>query len=414
MTKYKFKDIVENAKNHSSYYKNLYNNLEIKDINSLPIVDQETFWKSSLLTAKESGIVFKSGGSTGNPKYSYFTNDEWDEYTKAFGEGLSRSILKTGDKVANLFYGGDLYASFFFIKDSLRYTQEHLALVHFPIAGQTEFKNILNSLNEFQVNVLCGIPSALILLLNEYEKSKDLYPKIKIDRILYGGEGLYKEQKNYIQSLFPTIEVASIGCASVDGGMIGYSSPDCQDGEHRVLEDVGIIEIVDPDTLLPISEKNKVGKMLLTNLTRKLMPIIRYPSGDMAMWIDDDQKNRKFKLCGRSDEAARLGTLSVYFEETRQMIMDILKDDSESFFQIKIKHYDYKDELVFCLYSEMKIDELKMKERILLEFKKSKRTYEELLAKNLIHPLVIEFKKAGEVIRNERTGKSLRIIDERK
>lgn len=411
MKKYELLELFKYAKEHSDYYKKLYSGVEAKALADIPIVEQSEFWQHNVLTALAEGIVFKSGGSTGSPKFSYFTHDEWDAYTKSFGQGLSRNILKKGDKLANLFYGGDLYASFFFIKDSIRFADPELKLVHFPIAGQTSLDSILKSLNEFKVNVLCGVPSALVLLLAEYEKNKSIYPQIKIDRILYGGEGFYEDQINYVKKVFPQIELASIGCASVDGGMIGYATPDCKEREHLVMEDVGIVEIVDEDTLLPITEKGIVGKMLLTNLTRKLMPIIRYPSGDRAMWMDDNQKNRKFQLCGRSDEAARLGTISVYYEETRDLVLSLFNNQQGIFFQMITEHFEMKDQLTLCIYTDEKVDVASVTEKVITIFKDNKPTYQDLLNKALIHPLKISIQKSDAVERNERTGKIKRIID---
>lgn len=414
MKKYELLEIFEHAKEHSDYYKKLYQNVSAKKLEDIPVVDQHEFWQHKVITSSPEGLVFKSGGSTGSPKFSYFTHDEWEAYSQSFGLGLSRSILKKGDRLANLFYGGDLYASFFFIKDSIRFADPALKLVHFPIAGQTASDQTLKSLNEFKINVLCGVPSALVLLFQEYEQKKELYPDLKIDRILYGGEGFYEDQMKFVKNVFPSVEFASIGCASVDGGMIGYSSPDCQEREHRVMEDVGFIEIVDEETLLPITEKGVVGKMLLTNLTRKLMPIIRYPSGDRAMWVDDNQKNRKFQLCGRSDEAARLGTISVYYENTREMVLDLFPNNNGVFFQMITDHIEMKDQLTLCLYTDEKNISKEIFDQIMTKFAKDKPAYENLLNKGVIHPLKVVIEKSDNVYRNERTGKVMRIIDRKR
>jgi len=127
--KWSLKEIVENAKSHSPYYKLLYANSKFVNLSDLPITDQNKFWESNVLTSdKRDGIVFKSGGSTGAPKYSYFTSLEWQSFTESFGMGIAEGILSDDDRVANLFYVGDLYASFLFIKDSLPVSYTHLTL----------------------------------------------------------------------------------------------------------------------------------------------------------------------------------------------------------------------------------------------------------------------------------------------
>lgn len=171
---------------------------------------------------------------------------------------------------------------------------------------------------------------------------------------------------------------------------------------------------MDPETLEVIRDKNVVGKVLLTNLTRKLMPIIRYPAGDLAMWIEDeDAPNRKFKLQGRSEEAARLGTLSVYFEDAREMIMKVLSATPGIQFQMILEHFDNLDQLTFKI-SGNELEKLKLfQEAILNAFILEKPGYLDILKKKLIHPLKVEFVPHKSLEANIRTGKLKRIIDRR-
>lgn len=416
MQKFTLKDIIEYARTHSPYYKSLYAKIDSSELSKLPVIDQAEFWKSEVVTNKNGdGIIFKSGGSTGSPKYSYFTNLEWQSFTECFGFGMSEGILEDGDKVANLFYVGDLYASFLFIKDSLEAIPlEKKRLSQFPIAGQTDDGQILKILQEFSINVIAGVPSAMLTMLQKYAKDKSKYPGLKIEKILFGGEALYDDQLKAFKEIFPDIKISSIGYASVDGGLLGYSSVDCANGEHRVFDGANIIEIVDPDTLEVIHEKNVPGKVLLTNLTRKLMPIIRYPAGDLAVWVEDEGgKNRKFKLQGRSDEAARLGTLSVYFEDTRSAIMKTLTECSGMQFQMILKHYEHKDELTFKVALQGTFGAEDLKKRILEAFIKEKPGYSDILQTGLIHPLRIELVQMSDLEANARTGKLKRVIDQR-
>lgn len=416
MQKWTLKEIIENAKTHSPYYRELYKGIDTLELSKLPVIDQTKFWKAQVVTSNDpDGIVFKSGGSTGAPKYSYFTNLEWESFCKSFGLGMAEGILENGDRIGNLFYAGDLYASFLFIKDSLQSIPvENKKLTMFPIAGQTEHLQILKTLDEFKINTIVGVPSAILTLLEKYSFNKSKYPNLKIDKLLFGGEALYDDQRQALLGIFPDVQISSIGCASVDGGLIGYSSKDCESGEHRVFDGAHIIEIVDPDTNEVIHEKDRMGKILLTNLSRKLMPIIRYPAGDLAMWMEDENTpNRKFKLQGRSEEAARLGTLSVYFEDTREMVLKALSDCNGIQFQMLLKHFDHRDELTLRI-SGLDLTKIeKSKDRVLDAFIKEKPGYQDLLTKGLIHSLKIKVVSQDELEANSRTGKLKRIIDSR-
>jgi phenylacetate-CoA ligase len=413
MKTWDIEEIIENAKNHSPYYRELYKDIKYKKLSDLPPVDSSKFWNEEVLTSQSpSGLVFKSGGSTGSPKHSYFTNQEWESFTAFFGWGMSQGILESNDRVANLFYVGDMYASFLFIKDSLQsISATEMPMSHFPIGGATKNEQVLKTLNDFSINVVAGVPTALLALFEEFKDNRALYPKIKIEKILFGGEGLYPDQEKSFKNIFPDIEIASIGLASVDGGLLGYITPDCKSGEHRVFDGATIIEIVNPDTLEVITEKNIPGKVLLTNLTRKLMPIIRYPAGDMAIWIDDvNRASRKFCLQGRADEGARLGTVTVLFEEVRSILQTCLPEITAIQFQMVVNHFDGKDQLVIRVAAE--VEKIKT-DKILMVFAQEKKPYMDCLQKNLIHPIEIEFIEMSKLDKNERTGKLKRIIDRR-
>lgn len=414
--KWTLKEIVEHAQKHSPFYRELYADCKFEKLADLPIIDQSAFWKGRVLTSeKRDGIVFKSGGSTGAPKFSYFTSLEWQSFTEVFGQGMAKGILDDYDRVANLFYVGDLYSSFIFIKDSLQWIPvETKKILQFPIAGATDPKQILKNLEEFSINVLAGVPSAILTLLEYYDRDKKNYPNLKIEKLLFGGEALYPDQHTALKKIFPALNISSIGYASVDAGLLGFSDRSCGDGEHRGFDDANIIEIVDPDTDEVITEANRVGRVLITNLTRKLMPIIRYPAGDLAMWVETSETPfRKFKLQGRSDEAARLGTISVYFEDTRNMVMNTLKEINGLQFQMILNHFAHKDELVFRMAAHGLVGDPEISERLIEAFIKEKPVYRDVLAKNLIHPIKIEIVKMEQLEANGRTGKLKRVIDTR-
>ncbi len=75
---YPLESIVSIARSLSPYYKELYADLPETGwkLSDLPLVDQKKFWEyntvdnNRLLTGEMSdGIIFKSGGTTGNPKF---------------------------------------------------------------------------------------------------------------------------------------------------------------------------------------------------------------------------------------------------------------------------------------------------------------------------------------------------------
>ncbi len=425
MKLYTLNEIVGKAQKASKYFQEEYKDIHLsnfKDANelllALPTTDHKKFWSlhkffSNPLTTEEAhGILFKSGGSTGHPKFSYFSAEEWDTFCKIFGWGISQGILSENDRVANMFYAGDLYASFIFIKDSFQSVPKKF--LQLPIGGGLTASVFEQQLNEFKMTALCGVPTAIIQLISEVlEKNPDSLKSIK--KILYGGESMYVDQMDWLKSVIPELQISSVGYASVDAGLLGYCAQDCLIDEHRCFDDATIMEILEEDSDTPINEVGKPGRLYVTNLTRILMPILRYPAGDRAVWIEPPgTKNRKFKILGRSEEAARVGTVSVDFEDLRNLLQDVLADHHGFQFQMVLSHTEQMDQLELKISLLGHHDSAALKKKIISEFLKQKSTFAVAEKKGLIHPLQINFCDLQAFEKNQRTGKLKRIVDKRK
>jgi phenylacetate-CoA ligase len=413
-------EIVRTARAGSAFYADLYRGMPETGwtLEQLPIVDQEKFWAANasdnnkLLTGPmKNGIVFKSGGTTGNPKFSVFTTDEWRSFTEVFGQGLAANGLRAGERVANVFYAGDLYASFLFITFSLHHCPT--GAVQFPIAGSTPVEEIIHLMRDYRIDVIAGVPTT-ILEIGEYVAKQDAPPPA-VRKILYGGESIYPDQRAFLQRVMPGVKIVSIGYASVDAGLLGYADEGCLHEEHRVFGQATLLEIVDEDSGEVIHEQGRPGKILITNLTRRLMPIIRYPAGDRAMWIEPETSaDRKFLLLGRSSEAARVGPMSLYVKDIHDILSPFWERLAIVNFQICIEHRDKKDSLVIRIVSALPKETLRRhSEEIIADLRRQRPMYGDLLDSGKINPAVVEWIGEKELTVNPRTGKLRVVVDNR-
>lgn len=415
MSTYGVEELFNLAKKESPFYRELYKSVNhFTSLESLPVIPSESFWHANthennqILTAPFiDGVVFKSGGTSGNPKFSYFTLQEWETFTEVFGFGLRQGGLRKGDKIANLFYAGDLYASFLFITKSIEKCQ--VPVIHFPISGGIDFNYMVQSLNSFSINVWAGVPTTIVKLVEYAEKNRLTVP----EKILFGGESMYQDQFDYIKRVFPNVKIQSIGYASVDGGLLGFATEECLPQEHCVFTDHTIMEILDEETLQPIHDPLVPGKLYLTNLTRKLMPMIRYPVGDKAYWLSSKtkEKYRKLKILGRTEEGARIGPATVYYDDISVLLAKYHHDFQIKGLQLVTSHFDHKDQLEIKIASSFKesID----KEVLKAEIEKERGFLKSLVLEKQIHPLKISIVDMEQLEINKRTGKLKRVIDNR-
>ncbi len=419
MTLIALQDLIALARENSPFYRDLYRDVPAEpELHQLPPVDQKAFWEANtvdnnqLLTAPHNeGILFKSGGTTGNPKFSFFTNEEWTTFCRVFGETFPANGMKDGDRVINLFYAGELYASFVFITDSLKHTGKQL--VQLPVGGATDYASITHILSEQHANVLVGVPTTL-LHLAEYIR-REGPGQIPLSAIYFGGESMYPDQREFLSEVFPGARLTSIGYASVDAGLLGRADLSCEPDEHRVIGEATIVEIVDDETGLPIEEVGRPGKVLITNLTRSLMPIIRYPAGDRAEWVEPPGKDRKFRLLGRSEEGARVGPMTIYYEDMHSFLAAFAPCPVSSF-QMRVTHSGGADTLELRAVPRDGTPEEASKhtEALLLQLAQERPMIAMLEERKFIHPVEIVWLRGEDLLTNGRTGKLRHVIDDRK
>ncbi len=419
MKVYSFLEIARHARKNSEYYSELYKEIDENepDITKYPIIDQVKFWDANslennkVLTEKfEAGIIFKSGGTTGNPKFSCFTNSEWKAFTEISAKGYIQNGVKKGDRVGNLFYAGELYASFLYVSFISFFAETG---INHPISGGAPIEEIVKIIKTLNINVLAGVPTTIMKIADFISKNK--IEGIKIDLVLFGGESFYRDQRETLAEIFPGVTIHSILYASVDGGELGYADESCGIDEHRRFDETTIMEIVDEETGEPITDTEKPGKLLVTNLCRKLMPIIRYPAGDRAVWVDPvGVKDRKFRLLGRTEEGARIGPCTLYVQDAGKVLEAFSNHIKVLNFQIVTTHYDNKDQASLRILPLSKPkNPSELEEKIREKIYEERHMLEESAKNGITHPIEVRFIDESELFTNPRTGKAKRVVDNR-
>lgn len=420
-------ELIAYVREHSAFYRELYADLPAKttDLTALPLVDHTAFWAahgvahSRVLTGPhEDGIVFKTGGTTGAPRISQYTRDEWRAMCRRFGEGLPAAGLLPGDRVANLFYAGELYSSFVFTLNLLQ--EAKVPTVQLPIGGAATPDYTVAALRDLTATVLAGPPTSLCRLARQVLATEGTLPGIRL--VLFSGEAFYGDQLALLAQAFPAARVQSIGYASVDAGILAgpvAGQPDSR--VHQVFTADKVVELLDPETGEPIEEPGRPGQVVATDLARRLMPIVRYPVGDLAEWVDFPA--RRFRLLGRSAEGARVGPVTVYLEDLRGVVAEVDEDRQIGDAQVVLRHRDERDELVLRLAhaapaagsatETSRRDQDRLAGRIAGRLDALRPMFADHVRRGLVHPLAVEWVEADGLTVNPRTGKLVRLIDER-
>lgn len=406
--------LVDLVRERSPYYRELYAELPpAPDLTDLPIVDHAGYWAANTLRDNRlhtgehvGGLVFKTGGTTSAPRVSVYTRAEWREMSETFSTGLVGAGLVDGDRVANLFYAGELYSSFIFTLNTLQ--DAPVDTVQLPIAGSAPLEFVAKTLEEFGATVLAAPPTSLCQLAQHVVDTVGSLPLVRI--VLFSGEAFYGDQRALINAAFPGAQVRSIGYASVDGGILGGPVEGEQDARiHRVFPG-RIMEILDIDSGEPIQEAGRPGRVVVTDLVRTLQPVVRYPVGDLAEWTDFE--SRTFRLLGRSDEGARVGPVTVYLDDLRSIVEGAAAGQSITGIQVVLRRKDAKDQLVLRLGGTVTGQE-ELAKAIAVSLDELRPMFADHVERGLIQPLAVEWAGPDGLKINPRTGKLVRLLDER-
>jgi phenylacetate-coenzyme A ligase PaaK-like adenylate-forming protein len=411
--------LLKFTRENSVYYSNRIPEAPLKSLAELakiPVLSQEDFrsnlppYGNGILTGPlGSSISFGSGGTSGKPKFVYRTLDETRYNASRIAKGLRLQSFKQGDVIANLFFAGNMWASFVSVNMALEEIGCHIL----PIGGNIGIENIMTYLTTFKIDGALSIPSILISIAQYVENNN--IKDFKIPKLAYGGEHLSPAAHGYLKSVLGAEVVGSANYAINDTGVVGYQCEHCQGSVHHIHEDLHIVEIVDPDTFEPVAD-GQAGNIILTNINRKLMPVIRYDVGDRGRWIVEPcacgRKTRMFELLGRSDEVLIIGGDNISVDAISQAISQV-KGLSQNFTMYG-KHEGPLDLLEVHVEAMSVIDEKAVLADKLVDviLKEKPALVAFLNAKSISKPKVIVCNH-NEIPRNPRTGKIKRVVEER-
>lgn len=409
------RDLVAFARRNSPFYADLYRDVppDFIGLTDLPVIDQPAFWSANrwpdnrLLTGPLTDAgVYTSGGTTGAPKVSPWTRTEHFDSTSAFGAGMVRAGLRPGHKVANLMFVGHLYGGFLYIEASLH--NAPVENVRLPVAGHTPDEDIAELIASFGVEVLAGTPMKLgavaeaVLTLGTRAESVEL--------LLFAGDLLFDDLRPRLTKAFPNAAIASMGYATVDAGLVGAPVPGDDVRVHEAVTNLTIVELLDEETDEPITTPGVRGRVVVTNLFRTLLPIIRYPVGDLAEWVDSDC--RAFRLVGRTSEGARVANVAMAYVDVHDALLAADPDGAMVGMQMVERRWDGKDGLILRL-ATVGDPSPSLTQRLIDAVYAARATYPEVVELGHVHPLAIEWVRPADLVVRPRTGKLVQVIDER-
>ncbi len=418
---YTVHELVELARGNSPFYHELYRDLPQSgwQLEDLPLIDLEayreadTFENNRIITAPlNDALVIRTGGTSGKTKLAFYRNSELADICGYISTRNEGNGMAAGDRVATLLPAGNLYASYLFSALALHYATTPLVVFHYGM--EVPFEELVPSLKEFGVDVLIAIPTYYLKLARFIAENR-LHEGVRVRKLYYFGETMFHDTREELLRVFPGASIHSSGYSSVDGALIGFVDLGCGFNEHRTPDGLTIVELIDEETGELIRETGRAGKIYITNLARGLMPVIRYPSGDMARWVEPEgTPNRKFLLLGRAGEGVRFFGPIFYFNDVANLLFPLYETYGLLNLQMLSERLEGKDRLTLRVaLSRRRDDEAELEARIRGLMDERYGYLRHNVAEGIMWPLALEFVTPEGLETSPVTGKALRVIERR-
>ena len=218
--------------------------------------------------------IHQTSGTAGKPILWLDTRESWDWWLRCWEEVFKGAGVRTDDRV----YVAFSFGPFIGFWAAFEAAQRMGAMV-IPGGGQSTEQR-LRAIFDREATVLVCTPT-YALRLGDTARQQGLDTSSGPIRItVHAGEpgASIPETRRRIQEAFGAKTFDHVGMTEI--GAYGFEC-EAQAGLH-IIEDEFIAEIIDPETLAPVEEGSK-GELVLTNLGRVGMPLIRYRTGDLGV-----------------------------------------------------------------------------------------------------------------------------------
>lgn len=223
----------------------------LDDLKKLPFTyksDLRDYYPYGLFAKPLSEIVelHASSGTTGKRIVVGYTKNDLEMWADCTARMLT-AIGATNDDIVQVAYGYGLFTGGF----GLHYGAEKLGLTVIPIsAGNTERQ--IEAMIDFKATILACTPSYALYLAETAEKM-GVVDQLSLKAGIFGAEPWTEEMRKQIEEKLHIKAYDIYGLTEIIGPGVAFECSE-QAGMH-INEDHFILEIIDPETLEPITEE---------------------------------------------------------------------------------------------------------------------------------------------------------------
>ena len=410
----RLKKVVQYAYERVPYYRKKFEEAGIKpediktleDIKYIPFIskaDLREVYPFGMFAVPLSEIVeiHSSSGTTGKPVVMGYTREDIEVWKEVMARSLTM-IGVTKEDIIQIAYGYGVFTGGL----GFHYGALTIGATIVPSsAGNT--RRQIELMRDFGTTVLACTPS-YALYLAEYAKDEmGIDPRtLKLKAGSFGAEMWTEEMRREIEKRFGIKAYNIYGLTEIIGPGVAHEC-EAQEGLH-IWEDHFLPEIIDPETGEPLPEGER-GELVLTTLTKKGVPMIRFRTRDITAFISGKcscgrTSRRIERIRGRTDDMIKVRGVMIFPYQIEKAILEV--QGVEPHYQIILTRPHYLDEIEIQVEMSKEIfsDEVRKIEEL-------KKRLEKRIEETIGVRVKVTLVESKSLPRSE--GKAKRVIDKR-
>lgn len=260
-----------------------------------------------------------SSGTTGKPIVVAYTQQDVDVWTSVMMRSFAACGLHHGDIIQNA-YGYGLFTGGL----GAHYGAEGLGATVIPISGGNTDRQIM-VMKDFGVTAICCTPSYFLHMIERAAEMDIDIRDLPLRVGVFGAEPWTPSMRRRIETLSGIRAIDIYGLSEIIGPGVAIECPE-QNGLH-IFEDHFYPEIIDPETGAELPDGAE-GELVLTTLSKKAMPMIRYRTRDITALLPGrcpcGRSLRRMRRIGRrSDDMLIVRGVNVFPSQVEAALLDV-------------------------------------------------------------------------------------------
>lgn len=300
----------------------------LADLATLPFMrktDLREHYPFGLFAVDPTALVriHASSGTRGKPTVVGYTAEDLDVWREVMARVMTAAGARRGDML-HVAFGYGLFTGGLGFHDG----GERIGMTVVPVSsGNTARHHLL--LQDFRPAALCGTPSFVLHIAESLREQGGDPCALGVRYGMFGAEPWTEALRGAIERAFGCLAYDTYGLSELVGpGVAGEC--EARAGLH-VCDDHFLPEVIDPATGA-VLEPGQEGELVLTALTKRAIPMVRYRTGDVTSLNREPcacgrTSARIARIKGRSDDMLVIKGVNVYPSEVEATLLAV--DDLE-------------------------------------------------------------------------------------